>query len=190
MRGDGWGKSPHCLSQEPLCPVASHGGAGRPPSRNSDSQVALRVLVDNQNDKRVGIGPAGTPHPLEIFRPGQTKLSLHPQPQRAICRLPADFFHMVVGGLRQLRATTQAAALEHRAPICRSHALAKAVHAHAAADLRLIRTFGHSSFLVSKIMAAAFQSGTTLYRRASDSVNLDSPDNLYRGFSRKIKTLM
>ena len=69
------------------------------------------------------------------------------------CRLPADFFHMLISGFRQLMAAPQAPALEHGAAICRGHALAKAMYAHAAANLRLIRTFGHSSFLISKIMA-------------------------------------
>ena len=36
------------------------------------------TLLYNQHSKRVGIGLARTPHPLEIFRPGQTELSLHP----------------------------------------------------------------------------------------------------------------
>jgi hypothetical protein len=49
--------------------------------------------------------------------------------------------------------TAQTTALENSAPICSRHALAKPVDAHAAADLRLIRTFGHSSFLTLKIIA-------------------------------------
>jgi hypothetical protein len=60
---------------------------------------------------------------------------------------------MLVGGLCQLVAAPQSAALEYCAPIGRSHALAKAMHTHAAANLRLIRSFRHLSFLVSKIMA-------------------------------------
>jgi hypothetical protein len=34
-----------------------------------------------QHNKRVGIGLAGTPHPLEVFGAGQTELSLHPLPR-------------------------------------------------------------------------------------------------------------
>jgi len=84
---------------------------------------------------------------------------------------------MLIGGLRQLLAAPQSSALQHRAPIGCRHALAKAMHAHAAADLRLIRTFGHSTFLISKNNGGwLLQTGTTLYRRASDSVNLDSSD--------------
>ena len=47
-------------------------------------------------------------------------------------------------------AAAQSAALENSAPISRSHALAESMHAHAAADLRLIRSFWHSSFLALK----------------------------------------
>jgi hypothetical protein len=52
-----------------------------------------------------------------------------------------------------LVAATQTAALEHGAPISSRHALAESMHAHAAADLRLVRTFRHSSFLALKIIA-------------------------------------
>jgi hypothetical protein len=34
-----------------------------------------------QHNKRVGIGLARTPHPLEVFGAGQTELSLHPLPR-------------------------------------------------------------------------------------------------------------
>ena len=90
---------------------------------------------------------------------------------------------MLVGSHRQLIATTQAAAFEYSAPISRGHALAESMHAQAAADLRLIRTFYHSSFLTLKILRRVCwlrsiylqieptQIGTTLYRKGSDSVN-------------------
>jgi hypothetical protein len=57
---------------------------------------------------------------------------------------------MFVGSHCEFMAAAQAAAFEHSAPIGRGHALAEAMHTHAAADFRLIRTFGHSSFLISK----------------------------------------
>ena len=57
---------------------------------------------------------------------------------------------MVIGGLRQLVAATQSASFEHSAAVSCGHALAESVYAHAAADLRLVRTFGHASYLVSK----------------------------------------
>jgi hypothetical protein len=79
---------------------------------------------------------------------------------------------------RQLVAAAQTTALKNSAPIGGSHALTKAVHTHTAADLRLIRTFYHFSFLTLKIIAGIrclpFNTGTTLYRKAFDSVNLDS----------------
>lgn len=72
-------KSPHRFAQKTLRAIASHSASGGASRRHSNSYAGLRILFDNQNDKRVGIGPAGTPHPLEIFRPGQTELSLHPR---------------------------------------------------------------------------------------------------------------
>jgi hypothetical protein len=65
-------------------------------------------------------------------------------------RLPADFLYVLVGSHRQLLATAQASALEHRAPISRRHTTAEAMDTHTAADFRLIRTFRHSSFLTLK----------------------------------------
>lgn len=60
---------------------------------------------------------------------------------------------MLIGGRRQFMTPAQTSALKNRAPISRSHAFTETVHAHAATDLRLIRTFCHSSFLTSKIIA-------------------------------------
>jgi hypothetical protein len=47
-------------------------------------------------------------------------------------------------------ATAQTTALEHLASISGGHALAETMHAQTAANFRLIRTFCHSSFLISK----------------------------------------
>jgi hypothetical protein len=52
-------------------------------------------------------------------------------------------------------ATTQTTPFEDSAPISRRHALAKSMDAHTAANLRLVRTFGHSSFLALKITASS-----------------------------------
>ncbi len=60
---------------------------------------------------------------------------------------------MVVRFDRQLVAAAQTTALKDSAPISGSHTLAKAVYTHTAADLRLIRTFYHFSFLTLKIIA-------------------------------------
>ena len=85
---------------------------------------------------------------------------------------------MVVRFHRQLVTAAQTAALKNSAPIGRCHSLAEAVHTHTATDLRLIRTFYHFSFLTLKIIAilrfVPFNTGTTLYRKGFDSVNLDS----------------
>jgi hypothetical protein len=67
-------------------------------------------------------------------------------------RLPADLLDVLVGSHRQLLATAQAAALQDGAPIGCCHAAAESVHAHTAADFRLVRTFRHSSFLALKIL--------------------------------------
>ena len=50
---------------------------------------------------------------------------------------------MLIGADGELVAPAQAAAFEHRAPISRGHALAEPMYTHAAADLRLIRSFWH-----------------------------------------------
>ena len=71
------------------------------------------------------------------------------------CRLPADFLYMIVGSHRKPLAAAQAPALEHLAPIGRGHALAETMHAHTAADLRLVRTFHHFSFLTLKIITVS-----------------------------------
>jgi hypothetical protein len=59
---------------------------------------------------------------------------------------------VLVGSHRQLLSTAESAAFQDRAPIGCRHALAESVHAHAAADFRLVRTFRHSSFLTLKIL--------------------------------------
>jgi hypothetical protein len=59
---------------------------------------------------------------------------------------------VLVGSHRQLLATAQAAALQDGATIGCRHALAESMHAHSAADFRLVRTFWHSSFLTLKIL--------------------------------------
>jgi hypothetical protein len=96
-------------------------------------------------------------------------------------RLPADLLNVLVGSHRQLLATAQAAALQDGTPIGCRHALAESVHAHTAADFRLVRTFRHSSFLTLEILPWVWSAvlnmqycqliGTTLYRKGSDSVN-------------------
>ena len=74
--------------QEPLGPVPMNGGPYCPSSRHPDLYAglvhriaSLIIRLNYQHNKRVGIGLAGTPHPLEVFGAGQTKLSLHPLPR-------------------------------------------------------------------------------------------------------------
>jgi len=73
---------------------------------------------------------------------------------------------MLVGSHSQLFATAQAAALQDCAPIGRRHAAAEAMHAHTAADFRLIRTFRHSSFLTLKIVLLGLEFDAVLRRAA------------------------
>jgi hypothetical protein len=47
-------------------------------------------------------------------------------------------------------AAAQTSALQDSPPISSRHAFAKSMNAHTAANFRLIRTFGHSSFLALK----------------------------------------
>ena len=60
---------------------------------------------------------------------------------------------MLVDFDRQAIATTQAAALEHIAPVSGRHALAKSMYAHTAANLGLIRSFWHKLSSHKKIIA-------------------------------------
>ena len=90
-------------------------------------------------------------------------------------------------------APSQAAAFKHSTAISRRHSFAEPMHAHTAADFWLVRSFWHSSFLTLNtllliniqnldIYAMLFydfflpglDTGTTLYRKGFDSVNLDS----------------
>jgi hypothetical protein len=65
---------------------------------------------------------------------------------------------MVIAADGQPQAALQAPPLEHDASIGRGHALAKAMHAHAPANLGLIRTFCCHS-LPSKIIIKTPNSG-------------------------------
>jgi hypothetical protein len=72
-----------------------------------------------------------------------------PRRSNRLAILPPHLLDMLVGLRSQAIATTQATALEHIASVCGSHALAKAMHTHAAADFGLIRSFRHIlSFLL------------------------------------------
>jgi hypothetical protein len=75
---------------------------------------------------------------------------------------------VLVGGHSQLLATAQAAALEDCAPIGCRHAVAESMHAHAAADFRLVRTFRHSSFLTLKILLLDFEFDAVLSMQYSN----------------------
>jgi hypothetical protein len=146
--GEAGEEAAHGFPQESLCAVAVHGCANRLAGSDAHPQAGLFAFLHHQHNKRVGIRLAGTPHPLEIFGPGQTELSLHP---RLVCAvLPANLFDVFVGCDREFVTPAQAAAFEYGAPIGSGHAFAEPVHAHASANFRLVCSFWHSIFLVSK----------------------------------------
>ena len=78
-----WDESAHGFAQKPFGPVPVNSCSHRPSRRHTDPYMrdfsaSLVMSLHYQHNKRVGIGLAGTPHPLEIFGVGQTELSLHP----------------------------------------------------------------------------------------------------------------
>lgn len=100
----------------------------------------------------MGIGLACSPHPLEVFGSGQSKSSLHPRLMIHLRanggRLPTSPLDVFVGSNGKFVAALQAAALENSAPVGGGHARAEAMHTHAAADLGLVRSLGHSTFFL------------------------------------------
>jgi hypothetical protein len=77
-RGDVWDESPHRFAKETFSSVPINSRSHRSTRCHANFYARLVMSLDNQHNKRVGIGFAGTPHPLEVFRSGQAKLSLHP----------------------------------------------------------------------------------------------------------------
>ena len=75
-----WEQDPHGFTEEPFGSITMNGAPYCPSSRNSNLYMRLFMALHYQHNKRVGIGLARTPHPLEVFGSGQTKLSLQPSP--------------------------------------------------------------------------------------------------------------
>ena len=75
-----WEQGPHGFTEKPFGSITMNGGPDCPASCNSNLYVRLFMRLHYQHNKRVGIGLARTPHPLEVFGSGQTKLSLQPSP--------------------------------------------------------------------------------------------------------------
>jgi hypothetical protein len=110
--------------------------------------------LNHQYNKRMGIRLSGSPHPLEIFRSGQAKFTLHPRldvdslpVKSAGIDLPTHFLDVLVGPDRQLMTAAQATPLQYVTTVGRGHAASKTVHTHTAADLGLICSFSHSKTL-------------------------------------------
>ncbi len=153
----------HRLPQKPLGSIPLHSPTSRLPCRDTHFHVRASVAgLHHQHNKRVGIRLTSSPHPLEIFRSGQSKLALHPYldmdslpAKTAGIDLPTDFLDVLVGSDRQLMTTTQATALEDVSPVGGGHAASKTVYADTAANLRLVCSFGHSKTLpLYKIIAS------------------------------------
>ena len=72
----------------------------------------------------MGIGLACSPHPLEVFRPGQSKSSLHPRLLVILLKgdLPTSPLDVFVGCNGKFVAALQAAALEDGASVGGCHA--------------------------------------------------------------------
>jgi hypothetical protein len=66
---------------------------------------------------------------------------------KSFSAFPIDSLNMLVHGNSQAMSAAQTAALKDLAPISSCHASTEAVHAHPAADFRLVRTLRHSSLL-------------------------------------------
>ena len=66
---DVWDESPHRFTEESFGSVPVNGCSYCSPRRDTNSRKCawLVVSLDNQHNKRVGIGFTGTPHPLEVF---------------------------------------------------------------------------------------------------------------------------
>ena len=73
-------QTPHGFAEKAFCSITMNGGSHRLASRDPYFQIWLFIALHYQHNKRVGIGLARTPHPLEVFGSGQTKLSLQPSP--------------------------------------------------------------------------------------------------------------
>src|SRR5215212_7707284 len=73
-------QSPHHFAQETFGTVPINRCSHRSPRGDTDFYTRLVMRLHYQHNKRVGIGLARTPHPLEVFGAGQTEFSLHPYP--------------------------------------------------------------------------------------------------------------
>ena len=77
--GDGWDERAHRFAQKSFRAVPIDSRPHRPARRHPHLHTRLVMRLHYQHNKRVGIGLSITPHPLEVFRSGQTETSLHPR---------------------------------------------------------------------------------------------------------------
>jgi hypothetical protein len=155
----------------------------------------------NQHNKRVGIGLAGTPHPLEVFGAGQTELPLHPYPQtcsnsipltsglslRACWQLPLIDGGRAIGVVLAQRA--------HQPSPCAGESHGCARGGESSVDTYVwsffVPHFENNCFQcfskhqrlqaglgIDRVNPVA-ETGTTLYRKGSDSVNFDLSSHFF-----------
>ena len=78
------GESPQRFPQTPPRPVALDGSADAPPGAHTEAAAVEVIAASHQNDKRVRIRLARTPHPLKVLRTGEPVPAIHPpEPQAA-----------------------------------------------------------------------------------------------------------
>ena len=63
-------QTPHGFPEEAFCTITMNSGPHRLARRDPDLYMRLFIGLHYQHNKRVGIGLARTPHPLEVFGSG------------------------------------------------------------------------------------------------------------------------
>jgi hypothetical protein len=144
------------FSKHALSPVTLCGNSNGAPGGNPKTRLSTLARKYDQHNKRVGIGFSGLPHPLEIDRTGQTEFAFQPLDNidpggKHIFRdlrltVPIGPLGVIIPFHSQAIAAFQAAAFEDFTTAGRGHTLAKAMHAHPAADFGLVSSLWHTCF--------------------------------------------
>ncbi len=64
------------LPNASLRPIAFHGTPDGAGGNNTNADFVKRIRMDNQDNKRVGIGFSRTPHPLQVITFSEAKIPL------------------------------------------------------------------------------------------------------------------
>ena len=119
-----------------LATIADHGDPNSPAGHNTIAVMQEIVRAYADGHCWMSMQPAIAPNAGEICRPTQPKGGFH-----ELTSVPIHLFH-VVRGHSQFMATPQTPRLEYVPAATRAHALAKAMHTFAPADLRLPGALG------------------------------------------------